>query len=89
MNKSIALIALLLPFSGYTQTKQEREQELTAKMNKATERLLSLQAHLGFSTFLMLFGQTEPIKELREELIKCHEEMEKLAKESAELEAMQ
>ncbi len=32
MYKNIALIALLLPFSGYAQTKQERKQEILAEI---------------------------------------------------------
>jgi hypothetical protein len=32
MNKSIALLALLLPFSGYAITKKERKQEILAEI---------------------------------------------------------
>ncbi len=34
MYKNIALIALLLPFGGYAQTKQERKQEILAELKK-------------------------------------------------------
>ncbi len=38
MYKHIALIALLLPFSGYAITKQERRQEIIRELDKIEER---------------------------------------------------
>ena len=40
MYKNIALIALLLPFSGYANTKQERRQEILCELNKIETRAL-------------------------------------------------
>ena len=43
MYKNIALLALLLPFSGYAITKQERQQEIIQQMNAFAMRALWIQ----------------------------------------------
>lgn len=39
MYKNIALIALLMPFSGYAVTKEERKQEILAELKKLDEQV--------------------------------------------------
>ncbi len=55
MYKNIALLAILLPFSGYAQTKQERRQEIIEELQKMDSQqafILELIKHNAWIVFI-------------------------------------
>lgn len=89
MNKSIALIALLLPFSGYGQTKKERMREIEKMSYELNYE--ALQEWIGFlfkmpcvqlSLSMIPEEEVQQFKKLQKEL---HDKMIALTKEYNQL----
>ena len=86
MYKNIALIALLLPFSGYAQTRQERKQEILVELKKLdaqVEHMVNLiENNLFFAAFCPKYFTDMATKidnqgaELEKELDQINKELE-------------
>ena len=66
MYKNIALLALLLPFSGYAITKQERKQEIIKEMVALEARALWLQDVVKHNFWVMYISGDSFRKEAHE-----------------------
>lgn len=79
MYKNIALIALLLPFSGYAITKQERKQEIINELQKMDSEqafILELIKHNAWIAFI----SGESIRQNNKEIMaRVHQLQEELA----------
>lgn len=58
MYKRIVLIALLLPFSGYAQTKQERREEIVKEVQSIESYLMFMQDVVKNNFWVMVVNPT-------------------------------
>ncbi len=89
MYKNIALIALLLPFSGYAITKEERKQEILVEIKKLddqVEHLVKLiESNLFFAAFFPDYF-TDTAKKIDAHGAELEKELEEINKQIADLE---
>ena len=86
MYKNIALLALLLPFSGYAISKEKHKKQLEARLEKLMCEMMEYNMILCSTLPIMMFAMTQEqadkiVKELKEK----SQELEALNKEYQEL----